>query len=312
VDVHNYPRDDHDTFVTSPEALGEFITNRAAATFSLNKPLVMGEFGMGPEGYEGRTQAEWYRAYFEHSARNGAAGAIFWIITPDPRRGYGITYTDARDDAVRAEIARGAALFASQRAATPPDNVLDVRRHLIPRQFAFVRPPDDAGAAPAITNPLPGGGLLYRFRPEQAARGRFEKMGGGEGYVWGTGVGFFEYVVPGREDWRKVGEIIVRAHLQPVLPPEARGRYEGSRVTLYINGTNCGSRLVTVEQPTQVLLQEWRVNSLAARAAAARGRQLSVRFVVELDADLPFGINLSNFTTGDHNRDAKPVEVEVR
>ncbi|HYG10923.1 MAG TPA: hypothetical protein VD835_13325, partial [Pyrinomonadaceae bacterium] len=217
-----------------------------------------------------------------------------------------------RDEAVRAEIARGAALFASQRAATPPDHTLDVRRHLIPRQFAFTRPAGDAGALPAITNPLPGGGLLYRFRPEQAMRGRFEKMGGGEGYVWGSGVGFFEYVVPGREDWRKVGEIIVRAHLQPVLPVEAQGRYEGTRVTLYINETNCGSRLVTVEKSPQVLIQEWRVNSLAARAEAARGRPLSVRFVVELDADLPFGINLSNFTTTDSNRDAKPVEVEVR
>jgi mannan endo-1,4-beta-mannosidase len=312
VDVHNYPRDDHDTYVTSPEALGEFITNRAAATFSLNKPLVMGEFGMGPEGYEGFTQAEWYRAYFEHSARNGAAGAIFWILTPDARRGYGITYTDARDETVRAEIARGAALFAARRAATPPGHTLDARRHLIPRQFAFTRPAGDAGAQPVVTNPLPGGGLLYRFRPEQAARGRFEKMGGGEGYVWGWGVGFFEYVVPGREDWRKVGEIVVRAHLQPVLPVEAKGRYEGTRVTLYINGTNCGSRLVTVEQPPQVLMQEWRVDSLVARAAAARGRPLSVRFVVELDADRPFGINLSNFTTNDTNRDAKPVEVEVR
>jgi len=155
--------------------------------------------------------------------------------------------------------------------------------------------------------------LLYRFRPEQAMRGRFEKMGGGEGYVWGSGVGFFEYVVPGREDWRKVGQIVVRAHLQPVLPVEAQGRFAGTRVTLYINETNCGSRLVTVEKsPQEVLMQEWRVDSLGARAAAARGRPLSVRFVVELDADLPFGINLSNFPTSDHNRDAKPVEVEVR
>ncbi len=161
-------------------------------------------------------------------------------------------------------------------------------------------------------NPLPGGGLLYRFRPEQAVRGRFEKMGGGDGYVWGSGMGFFEYVVPGREDWRRVGEIVVRAHLQPVLPVEAKGRYEGTRVTLYLNGTNCGSRLVTVEQPSQVLLQEWRIDSLAARADAARGRPLSVRFVVELGADRPFGINLSNFPTTDANKDAKPVEVEVR
>lgn len=313
-DVHNYPRDDHDTFVTSPQALGEFIENRAAAAFSLNKPFVMGEFGMGVEGYEGVSQAEWYRAYFAHSARNGAGGAIFWILTPDARRGYGITYTDARDDVVRAEIASGSALFASARNAEPPAGTLRAGRHLIPLQFAFTRPVGEASssAQPAIINPLPGGGLLYRFLPEQAARGRFEKMGGGEGYVWGTGMGFFEYVVPGREDWRKVGEIIVRAHLQPVLPVEANGRYEGTRVTLYINDTNCGSRLIPVEKSPQVLIQEWRVTSLVPRLEAARGRALSVRFVVELDADRPFGVNLSNFPAGYDARDAKPIEVEVR
>jgi mannan endo-1,4-beta-mannosidase len=312
-DVHNYPRDDHDTFVTTTEALGEFIENRAAASFSLNKPFVMGEFGMGVEGYEGVSQAAWYRAYFQHSVEYGAAGAIFWILTPDARRGYGITYTDARDETIRAEIARGSALFTSAQNAEPPATTLDARRHLIPRQFAFTRPASEADAArPAIINPAPGGGLLYRFRPEQAMRGRFEKMGGGEGYVWGSGVGFFEYVVPGREDWRRVGEIVVRAHLQPVLPVEAGGRYAGTRVTLYINETNCGSRLVTTEKPAETMIQEWRVDSLTPRAEAARGRPLSIRFVVELDADQPFGLNLSNFPTGDHNRDAKPVEVQVR
>ena len=312
-DVHNYPRDDHDTFVTSPQAFSEFVENRAAATFSLNKPFVMGEFGMGTEGYEGVSQAEWYRAYFAHSAGSGAGGAIFWILTPDVRRGYGITYTDTRDDAVRAEIARGAALFASARNAEPSADTLQAGRHLIPLQFAFTRAEGEAtGAQPRIINPLPGGGLLYRFLPEQAVRGRFEKMGGGQGYVWGTGVGFFEYVVPEREDWRKVGQIIVRAHLQPVLPVEANGRYEGTRVTLYINGTNCGSRLIPVEEPAQVLIQEWRVDSLVPRAEAARGRTLSIRFVVELDADRPFGINLSNFPAGYDAREAKPIEVEVR
>src|SRR5581483_7596413 len=73
-DVHNYPRDDHDSFVDSPTALGEFIANRVAAAYSIKKPLVLGEFGMGPEGYNGFTQIDWYRAYFDHAARQGAAG----------------------------------------------------------------------------------------------------------------------------------------------------------------------------------------------------------------------------------------------
>src|SRR6185295_642847 len=55
-DVHNYPQDDHDVYVDSPEALNAFVTNRAAASFSLSKPLVLGEFGMKPEGYGGVTR----------------------------------------------------------------------------------------------------------------------------------------------------------------------------------------------------------------------------------------------------------------
>src|ERR1700752_4551398 len=38
-DVHSYPRDDHDSFVDSPKALKEFIENRAAAAFSIGKPV---------------------------------------------------------------------------------------------------------------------------------------------------------------------------------------------------------------------------------------------------------------------------------
>jgi len=38
-DVHNYPKDDSDSFVDSPQALREFIENRAAAAFSLDKPV---------------------------------------------------------------------------------------------------------------------------------------------------------------------------------------------------------------------------------------------------------------------------------
>ncbi|MGI9106574.1 MAG: glycoside hydrolase 5 family protein [Pyrinomonadaceae bacterium] len=312
-DVHNYPRDDLDSFVDSPQALGEFVTNRAAAAFSLNKPFVMGEFGMGPEGYRGFSQVEWYRAYFAHSVQNGAAGAIFWILTPDPRRGYGVTYTGTRDEALRGEIARGAALFAAARSAPPPAGTLDVGRHLIPHQFAFTRAAQDAGAQPMVVNLDGGAGLLYRFLPEQAMRGRFEKMDGGGGYVWGAGVGFFEYVVPGRrDDRRKVGEIVVRAHLQPVLPAEANGRFKHTRVTLFIDDTNCGSRLVPVEKPPEAFIQEWRVTSLVPRVQAARGRPLSIRFVIELNADQPFGLNLSNFPAGYDARETKPIEVEIR
>ncbi|MGH9941712.1 MAG: glycoside hydrolase 5 family protein [Pyrinomonadaceae bacterium] len=310
-DVHNYPKDDLDSFVDSGESLLEFVTNRAAAAFSINKPLVMGEFGMNADGYKGMSQADWYRAYFESALQAGASGAMFWIVTPDPQRGYGVTYSTPRDTAVFAEIARASAAFEQQRAADPPAHVLDAGQHLIPRQFAFTRPVDSPETKPKMTE-LPDKTLLYRFSPEGAIRGRFEKMGGGEGYVWGAGVGLFEYVVPGRADRRRVGEIVVRGHLQPVLPEDARGRYNNTSVTLFINDVNCGSRLVPLVEKPQVVLQEWRVKDWSPRVAAARGLPLRVRFEVEVNSEHPFGVNISNFPEGYQAGETKPVEVEVR
>jgi mannan endo-1,4-beta-mannosidase len=326
-DVHNYPRDDLDTFVTSPRSLSEFVENRAAAAFSINKPLVVGEFGMSPEGYEGVSQLDWFRAFFDAARRADAAGATFWILTPDPRRGYGVTYTTTRDEDLRAEIERDAQALDTQSDFSPPAALLRVGQHLVPHQFEFTRALDDTEAKPKIETVKDDAGLknandsgdaknahalLYRFKPEAAAQGRFEKLGGGEGYVWGAGVGFFEYVIPARADWRRVSEIVVRAHLQPVLPADARGRFKATRVTLYLNGRDCGSRLVAVEQPPHALMQEWRVSSVAARLAAVRGRTLSIRFEVRVDADEPFGINISNFPEGYDAGETKPVEVELR
>jgi hypothetical protein len=300
-----------DTFVLSPAALGELIDNRAAAAFSLNKPFVMGEFGMVPEGYKDVAQADWFRAYFEHSARAGAAGAIFWILTPDPKRGYGVTYRSPRDAAVLAEIRRGAQTFAAQRDARPPARQLEAGGHLVPRQFAFERAANDPLLLPAV-GATKENRLLYRFKPESAARARFEKMDGGEGYVWGAGVGFFEYIIPARDDRRRVGEIVVRAHLQPVLPHDGRGRFTHTRVTLFVNDKDCGSRLVPVEQAPKAEVQEWRVESWRTRLAAARGQELRLRFEVEPHADQPFGVNISNFPSWFKDWETKPIEVEVR
>ena len=75
-----------------------------------------------------------------------------------------------------------------------------------------------------------------------ASSERFEKVGGGPGYIWGLGVGYLEYTVPARSDRRRVSEVIVRAHLQPVLPTDAKPENIKTRVTLFINGSDCGSR----------------------------------------------------------------------
>lgn len=312
-DAHIYPRDDTDSFVTSPEALREFIDNRAAAAFSINKPLVLSEFGMTPEGYNGFSQVEWFRAFFESSARAGIGGAIYWIFTPDPRRGYSISYLTERDKEVRAELRRAADLFASLQNEKPPARLLDSSHHLVPRQFAFTRAPNDPATLPETINSEKNEGpITYLFKPEMAVSARFEKMGGGAGYIWGSGVGYVEYVVPAREKGRWVRSVIVRAHIQPVLPQDAHPPVTATRVTLLINGTDCGSRLVPVENPKQAIVQKWNVDSLAVRMYALRGLPLSIRFAVKVDADNPFGLNISNFSEGHEPPDARPIEVQVR
>ena len=311
-DVHNYPRDDLDSFVESPEALREFVDNRAAASYQIGKPLVLGEFGMAPEGYKGASQAEWFRAFFESSARAGVGGAMYWILTPDPKRGYGVSYTTPRDETVRAEIRRGAQLFQElQYDWPPPAYLLDASRHLIPRQFTFTHAATDAPLKPVVKT-LPDGVTLYTFAPEQATRGQFEKLGGGVGYVWGTGMGFFEYTLPGREDWRKVKKIVVRAHVQPVPPHDVEPAGVSTEVTLFINGVNCGTRTVPKENPGQAVIREWEVDALFPRLAAMRGQPLQIRFAVSTDAEHPFGLNISNWPEGYDPHGAKPIEIEVQ
>ena len=310
-DVHNYPRDDHDGFIESPDTLRDFIRNRVAAAYSIRKPLVFGEFGMGVEGYKSSSQIDWYRAFLEHNARQGSAGAMFWTLTPDPQRGYGVTYATARDQEILAEIRKGADLFASLAAELPPKELRDPGKHLVPRQFAFTRTADDPIIQPQLIA-REDHTLLYRFKPEAAIGERFEKIGGGPGYIWGSGVGFLEYLVPARPDHRRVGRVVVRAHIQPVLPVDARPSEIKTRVTLFVNGSNCGSRLIPVESAGLPLIQEWSIDSWLVRLRAARGLPINVRFAVTVDSDWLYGVNIANWPEGYDAHDAKPVEVEVR
>lgn len=312
-DAHIYPRDDTDSFVDSPIALREFVENRAAAAFSINKPLVFGEFGMSAEGFNGYSQAEWYRAFFESTARAGVGGAIYWIFTPDERQGYSISYQTSRDEAVRAELRRGAQIFSALQNEKPPAHLLDSKRHLVPRQFAFTRAANDPTIIPEIIHPdKERQPIIYRFKPEQAASARFEKLGGGQGYIWGSGVGYFEYITPARTFWHRVRSIKIRAHLQPVLPVDARPPVRATRATLLIDGQDYGSRLIPVETPTQAITQEWIIHSLPLRLRASRGQSLSIRFAVKVDADEPYGLNISNYAEGHKLPGVAPIEIELR
>ena len=310
-DVHSYPRDDHDSFVDSPTALKEFIENRAAAAFAIKKPLVFGEFGMGVEGYNGASQVEWYKAFFDGNARAGAAGAMLWILTPDARRGYGVTYSTPRDQNLLTEIARASQMFEALQTAELPQHLLDSEEHLVPRQFAWSRPAGDDAGLPQMTV-RDDKSILYQFRPQTASAERFEKIGEGAGYIWGSGSGYLEYTVPEREDRRKVSEIIVRAHVQPVLPIDAPTGFVKTRVTLFVNGWNGGSRLIPVESEGQPLIQEWRLTGLFLRLRAMRGLPLKIRFAVTPQSDWLYGVNISNWPESYDSKDAKPIEVELR
>ncbi|MDX6611937.1 MAG: mannan endo,4-beta-mannosidase [Blastocatellia bacterium] len=310
-DVHNYPRDDRDLSVDSPEALDHFVENRAAASYSLKKPLVLGEFGMLPEGHHGFGREVWFHSYCASALQNGAAGAMFWILTPSTQRGYGVNYAAPQDATVFSEVERAAQMFAARQNDNVPKRVLDAGQHLVPLQLAFNRSPQEAGLQPQKVS-RDDGSLLYRFKPEMAVAGRFEKLGDGPGFVWGSGVGFFDYVVPPREDRRRVGHLVVRAHLQPVLPVDASPDWVKTRVTLFVNGTDCGHRLIPVENPKHPLIQEWMVDELAIRLRAARGLPLTIRFAVTVDSDWLYGINIANWPEGYESHDASPVEVEVR
>jgi mannan endo-1,4-beta-mannosidase len=310
-DVHNYPRDDHDSFVDSPGALKEFIENRAAAAFSLRKPLVLGEFGMGVEGHNSASQIEWYRALFEGNARAGAAGAMFWILTPDARRGYGITYATPRDKELLNEITRASQMFAALQSADLPARLQESENHLIPRQFAWARDAGEAGTLPQMIV-REDKSILYQFKPQMASAERFEKIGGGSGYIWGFGSGYLEYTVPQREDRRQVSEIIVRAHIQPVLPIDAPPGFVKTRVTLFVDGWNGGSRLIPVAEKWQPILQEWRLTGRLLRLRAMRGLPLTIRFAVTPKSDWLYGVNISNWPEGYDSKDARPIEVELR
>jgi len=309
--VHNYPRDDRDSFVDTPKALKEFIENRSAAAFSISKPIVFGEFGMGVEGYNGSSQADWFDALFDGSLRAGSSGAMFWILTPDPRRGYGVTYSTSRDQNLLSVVSRAARRFASLESAEPPQQLLDSSRHLIPRQFAWEKPIGDPETIPQIRL-RDDKSILYRFKPQMASAERFEKIGDGPGFIWGFGSGYLEFTVPERSDRRRVSEIVVRAHIQPVSPIDAPREFVKTRATLLVNGWNCGSRLIPFPQEGQPLIQEWRMTGVFLRLQAMRGLPLKIRFAVTPESDWLYGVNISNWPEGHDAKDSRPVEVEVR
>jgi len=152
-------------------------------------------------------------------------------------------------------------------SAELPSYLLESERHLIPRQFVWTRPPGDTATLPQ-TSFREDKSVLYQFKPQMAHAERFEKIGEGVGYIWGSGSGYLEYTVPERADRRQVSEIIVRAHIQPVLPIDSPPGFVKTRATLFVEGWDGGSRLIPVEAKGQPLIQEWRLTGRLLRLRA--------------------------------------------
>jgi hypothetical protein len=173
------------------------------------------------------------------------------------------------------------------------------------------RAEDDPATMPEVIY-RPDLSILYQFKPRMATTARFEKLGDGPGYTWGYGAGYLEYVIPERDHRRRISEIIVRAHIQPVAPIDVKPEDIQTRVSLYVNGANLGTRLVTREAPGQASIQEWRVQGLVARLGPMRGLPIKLRFEVQPCADWVYGLNISNWPEGYDAKDSTPLEVEVR
>jgi hypothetical protein len=236
---------------------------------------------------------------------------MFWIFTPDARRGYGVTYATPRDKEMLNEIARASQMFEALQSAEVPARLQESENHLIPRQFAWSRAAGDEGTLPQMIV-RDDKSILYKFKPQMASAERFEKIGEGPGYIWGFGSGYLEYIVPQREDRRQVSEIIVRAHIQPVLPVDAPQGFAKTRVTLFVDGWDGGSRLIPVAEKGQTIIQEWRLTGRLLRLRAMRGLPLTIRFAVTPTSDWLYGVNISNWPEGYDSKDARPVEVELR
>ena len=97
-----------------------------------------------------------------------------------------------------------------------------------------------------------------------------------------------------------------------MLPVDAPDGFVKTRVTLFVDGWNAGSRLVPVEPKNDALVQEWRLDGFFLRLRAMRGLPLTIRFAVTPDSDWPYGINISNWPDGYDPHDSRPIEVELR
>jgi hypothetical protein len=82
--------------------------------------------------------------------------------------------------------------------------------------------------------------ILYRFWPNTVVREDLKARRGLRLHL-GSGRRLLSIRRPVRND-AVASDIVVRAHIQPVLPVDVKPEWIHTRVTLFVNGTDCGSR----------------------------------------------------------------------
>ncbi len=172
---------------------------------------------------------------------------MFWILTPDARRGYGVTYSTPRDKELLSEIARASQMFAALQSAEMPARLQESERSSDTAAVCV----DSCGRRCGDVAADDCAGKTSRFFINSSRRWRVRS--GLKRLVEGRVTsGDSDRVISNtpcrtREDRRQVSEIIVRAHIQPVLPIDAPPGFVKTRVTLFVDGWNGGSRLIPVE-----------------------------------------------------------------
>ena len=144
-DVHNYPRDDHDSFVDSPQALRSSSTTARPPLSPSTSRSSSASSGWGRKVTRIPRPSGIARSSTALCGRRGRRNVLDHHARPAPRLRRDLHDAARRSRARGDSPRRGTLRRAPGRRAAP--DLLDPSPHLVPRQFAFAR---DAGD-PATT-----------------------------------------------------------------------------------------------------------------------------------------------------------------
>lgn len=249
-DSHLYP--EGTDAVADAARLDAYVDDRAQlARFVARKPLVVGEFGFQTWSvaapFLGQPRAAWFRRLLARVARDGAGGALAWILQPwgGKERDFGIYVDRDVTDDVRAAL-REAARVAADRPPRVDNPALGARRGAAPLYDPYVTVEQPSAPAAFAHD---GDALAARLDPTAFRRARFERAGayrppdGARPHAYGDGDGRLVYeVARPPADFLSISAVALRARLSAevpgVAPPGDRRR---SRVVVRLAGVELGA-----------------------------------------------------------------------